>query len=67
MLYWFASKGELLKEALTAAEESFYEELDTELEPRSAAARERLVRLIESASDTGDYDATLWIELWARR
>ena len=65
VLYWFASKGELLTVALTAAEENFYEQLDTSL-AALGSGRERLVRLIESASGTGDYDATLWIDLWAK-
>ena len=47
VLYWFASKGELLTEALTSAEERFYEQLDRELAALDSA-RERLVRLIES-------------------
>jgi AcrR family transcriptional regulator len=65
VLYWFASKGELLTVALTAAEENFYEQLDASL-AALGSGRERLVRLIESASGTGDYDATLWIDLWAK-
>ena len=65
VLYWFASKSELLTVALTAAEENFYEQLDTSL-AALGSGRERLVRLIESASGTGDYDATLWIDLWAK-
>jgi AcrR family transcriptional regulator len=65
VLYWFASKGELLTVALTAAEENFYSQLEASL-AELGSARERLVRLIESASGTGDYDATLWIDLWAK-
>lgn len=65
VLYWFASKGELLSEALTTAEERFYAELSAELEQLDGA-RERLVRVIETWSGEGDYDAALWIELWAR-
>jgi AcrR family transcriptional regulator len=65
VLYWFASKGELLSEALTAAEERFYEELARQL-GELESARDRLVRLIESATGAGDYDAALWIELWAK-
>ena len=65
VLYWFASKAELLSIALTAAEENFYEQLDASLS-ELGSARERIVRLIESATGTGDYDATLWIDLWAR-
>jgi AcrR family transcriptional regulator len=65
VLYWFASKSELLTVALTAAEENFYQQLEASLAELDTA-RDRLVRLIESASGTGDYDATLWIDLWAR-
>ncbi|MEA2331830.1 MAG: hypothetical protein QOH58_1968 [Thermoleophilaceae bacterium] len=65
VLYWFASKGELLTEALTSAEENFYEQLEARL-AELGSARERLVGLVESASGSGDYDAALWIELWAK-
>jgi AcrR family transcriptional regulator len=65
VLYWFASKAELLSVALTAAEENFYEQLDERL-ARLDSARDRIVAVIESASGTGDYDAALWMELWAR-
>ena len=65
VLYWFASKGELLTIALTAAEETFYQQLDASLAGLDSA-RDRLVRLIESATGTGDYDAALWIDLWAK-
>jgi AcrR family transcriptional regulator len=65
VLYWFASKAELLKEALTSAEESFYEDLARDLDEIDSA-RDRLVRIVESAAGEGDYDAALWMELWAR-
>jgi AcrR family transcriptional regulator len=65
VLYWFASKGELLPIALTAAEENFYQQLDASLAGLDSA-RDRLVRLIEFATGKGDYEATLWIELWAK-
>ena len=65
VLYWFASKAELLKEALTSAEESFYEDLERELADIDSA-RGRLVRIVESAAGEGDYDAALWMEVWAR-
>ncbi|HEX6651162.1 MAG TPA: TetR/AcrR family transcriptional regulator [Thermoleophilaceae bacterium] len=65
VLYWFASKAELLKEALTSAEESYYEDLEREL-AGIESARGRLVRIVESAAGEGDYDAALWMELWAR-
>jgi AcrR family transcriptional regulator len=65
VLYWFASKAELLKEALTSAEATFYENLAREL-PEIESARERLLRIVDSAAGEGDYDAALWMELWAR-
>jgi AcrR family transcriptional regulator len=65
VLYWFASKSELLKEALTSAEESFYDDLARELEGIERA-RDRLLRIVETCSGDGDYDAALWMELWAR-
>jgi len=65
ILYWFASKSELLTVALTAAEENFYQQLHASL-AELGSARERIVRLIESSTGTGDYDAALWIDLWAR-
>ncbi len=65
VLYYFASKAELLKEALTSAEERFYEDLARELE-RIDSPRERIVHIIHSAAGEGDYDAALWMELWAR-
>jgi AcrR family transcriptional regulator len=65
VLYYFASKAELLKEALTTAEERFYEDLERELEEIDGAP-ERLLTIINSACGEGDYDAALWMELWAR-
>ena len=65
VLYWFASKAELVKEALTSAEATFYENLAREL-AEIDSARERLLRIVDSASGEGDYDAALWMELWAR-
>jgi AcrR family transcriptional regulator len=65
VLYWFASKAELLKEALSSAEEGFYEDLLIELD-QIDSARGRLVRIVESMAGEGDYDASLWMELWAR-
>jgi AcrR family transcriptional regulator len=63
ILYYFESKEELLREALTFAEERFYDELEGDL-TRISSARERLVWLVESCLTEGDYDAVLWIELW---
>ena len=65
VLYYFASKAELLKEALTSVEERFYEELAVELE-QIESARERLLRIVAAGAGEGDYDAVLWMELWAR-
>jgi AcrR family transcriptional regulator len=65
VLYYFASKAELLKEALTSAEERFYEDLALELEEIESATQ-RLLRIVESGAGEGDYDAALWMELWAR-
>lgn len=65
VLYYFASKSQLLKEALTSAEARFYDELALQL-GSIGSARERLVLIIASSSGSGDYDAALWMELWAR-
>jgi AcrR family transcriptional regulator len=65
VLYYFASKAELLTEALTTAEERFYEDFTVELDGLESA-RERLVHTVESMTGEGDYDAALWMELWAR-
>ena len=65
VLYYFASKAELLKEALTSAEERFYEELEVELSGIEGA-RERMLRIVHYGAGEGDYDAALWMELWAR-
>ena len=65
VLYYFASKAELLKEALTSAEERFYDELEIELSGIEGA-RERMLRIVKYGAGEGDYDAALWMELWAR-
>ena len=65
VLYYFASKAELLKEALTSAEERFYDDLALELEGIDSA-RERMIRILHYGAGEGDYDAALWMELWAR-
>jgi AcrR family transcriptional regulator len=65
VLYYFASKAELLNEALTSAEERYYEELEAEL-GGIESARERLVRIVAGGAGDGDYDASLWMELWAK-
>jgi AcrR family transcriptional regulator len=65
ILYWFASKAELLKEALTTAEERFYDELACDLDGIESA-RERLAHIVDSGAGEGDYDAALWMDLWAK-
>jgi AcrR family transcriptional regulator len=63
VLYWFESRDELLADALTFAEQSFYEQLACRLEGRGSASA-RLIELITS-SGAGD-DWALWMELWIR-
>jgi AcrR family transcriptional regulator len=65
VLYYFETKAELLKEALTSAEEEYYDELQREL-AGIESARERLARIVSGGAGNGDYDASLWMELWAR-
>jgi AcrR family transcriptional regulator len=65
VLYYFESKAELLKEALTSAEERYYEDLEEELAGLDSA-RDRLVRIVAGGAADGDYDAALWMELWAK-
>jgi AcrR family transcriptional regulator len=63
VLYWFESRDELLAEALTFAEESYYDQLEGRLEGHDSASA-RLIELIAS-SGAGD-DWALWMELWTR-
>jgi AcrR family transcriptional regulator len=65
VLYYFETKADLLKEALTSAEEDYYDELERELDGIESA-RERLTRIVAGGAGDGDYDASLWMELWAR-
>jgi AcrR family transcriptional regulator len=65
VLYYFESKAELLKEALTSAEADYYDELERELDGIESA-RGRLARIVAGGAGEGDYDATLWMEVWAR-
>jgi AcrR family transcriptional regulator len=65
VLYYFSSKAELLSKALTSAEERFYEELAARIDGIESAL-ERLAVIIESGTADGDYDASLWMELWAQ-
>ena len=65
VLYYFASKAELLTEALTSAEERFYEELERDLQ-RIEDPAGRLLAIIGAGCGEGDYDAALWMELSTR-
>ena len=51
-------------EALTSAEERFYEELEARIGGIESAL-ERLAVIVDSGTGEGDYDAALWMELWA--
>ncbi len=63
VLYWFATKDELLAEALTVDEERFNEYATQRLVTlRSPSAK--LLMLFEACVD--EYDWTLWIEVWSR-
>jgi AcrR family transcriptional regulator len=62
LLYWFDSKEQLLAEALTADDDRFYEELEERLD-EAATPGERMVALIETATESAD-DFALWMELW---
>jgi AcrR family transcriptional regulator len=65
VLYYFATKAELLKEALISAEERYYEDLERQLADIESAGA-RLVKIVGGGAAEGDYDAALWMELWAR-
>jgi AcrR family transcriptional regulator len=70
VLYYFGSKDRLLAEALTYADEQFYDETVEGLS-EVGSARERLVRLIDLSCPyerEGDRLDTwvLWLELWNR-
>jgi AcrR family transcriptional regulator len=65
VLYWFASKDELLTEALSFADDRFYAELSDEL-AQLGSARERLARIVELWPAEGDTETVLWMELWVR-
>ena len=65
VLYWFASKDELLAEALTFSDDRFYDSLTGELEDIGSAS-ERLTRLVELWPSDGDGETVLWMELWVR-
>jgi AcrR family transcriptional regulator len=63
VLYWFDSRDQLLAEALTFAEEGFYEELERRL-PQLPGPPARLAALIDAA--VGGEDWVLWMEFWTR-
>jgi AcrR family transcriptional regulator len=68
VMYYFASKEELLLEALRWSEDSqFYATLATELDGLPGPA-DRLERFLDLSvpSGPGDEQWTLWLELWAR-
>src|SRR3954468_16008628 len=65
VLYWCASKDDLLTEALSFADARFYAELSAEL-ARIDGARARLGRIVELWPAEGDDEAVLWMELWVR-
>lgn len=65
VLYWFPSKDALLAEALTFADDRFYDSLTSELD-EIGTATERLGRLIEMWPAEGDGETVLWMELWVR-
>jgi AcrR family transcriptional regulator len=63
VLYWFATKDQLLAEALTVDEEAFNEQVTQRLLTlRSPSAR--LLMLFEACVE--EYDWSLWIEVWSR-
>jgi AcrR family transcriptional regulator len=65
VLYWFASKDELLVEALVFSDDRFYDMLTAELEGFETAT-DRLTRLIDLWPAEGDGETVLWMELWVR-
>ena len=65
VLYWFASKDELLTEALAFSDDRFYAQLGDEL-ARLDSGRARLTRIVELWPAEGDDEAVLWMELWVR-
>jgi AcrR family transcriptional regulator len=65
VLYWFATKDELLAEALCFADDRFYASLTQELAALPTATA-RLNRLVALWPSDGDEDAVLWMELWVR-
>lgn len=67
VLYHFQSLQGALSEALTAAENAFYDELDEALgAAEGPVARLRLMGELAARSGSAVGDWTLWLELWAR-
>jgi AcrR family transcriptional regulator len=67
VLYHFGSLAGALAEALTWAEDTFYENLERDLEAASGpVARLRLMAELGAASSPAVGDWTLWLELWVR-
>jgi AcrR family transcriptional regulator len=71
VIYYFGTKDQLLREALTHAESHFYEQTASAL-AELPSARERLVRLVQLSCAVGDVppgileEWVLWLDLWAR-
>jgi AcrR family transcriptional regulator len=71
VIYYFGTKDQLLREALTHAESHFYEQTASAL-AELPSARERLVRLVQLSCGVGDVppgileEWVLWLDLWAR-
>lgn len=63
VLYWFASKDDLLAQALSFEDDRFYAEL-VELLAGEHSPSERLAVLIECSSAGGEWK--LWMEFWTR-
>src|SRR4051794_3751295 len=65
VLYWFATKDELLTEALAFSDDRFYAELSDRLAELDSA-RARLECLVELWPAEGDSETGLWVGLWGR-
>ncbi len=60
VVYYFGSKDQLLAEAISDADDAFYDRLGEEL-PQIGTAAERLARLVVRSSTS---DWLLWVDLW---
>ena len=65
VLYWFATKDELLTAALTFADDRFYAGLSEQLAALENAGA-RMARIVELWPAEGDEETVLWMELWVR-